>query len=202
MKRPAPSVMEENMSQRKRVSSAAFAFTTVFAGLFLCAAGREAYAGAAAMQKKKQQQIIMQKKIAAQRARTQEARPPAGGVPAVSEEELGRIWNALKTAGHVWQYIEDENVKRYIVEQYIQLHRRRGIKIEKSAVHYAAMIDAMAADSPKMLRLPFIKLIQIVAAMEYDYDFGQDLDAYARDILGEEAHRDNRKRLKLDALEK
>ncbi len=133
-----------------------------------------------------------------QRYLQQKKRQRSAVSDSISEEDLKKIWDMLKTTSSVWSYIEDPKVKEYLVGQYIKLYKEQGIIIKKSPYHYVKMLDEMAEATPQMLTLPFIKLMQIVAVMEYDFDYGEDEDAIAQQVLGKDAYKSNRRRLGLD----
>ncbi|HTY45421.1 MAG TPA: hypothetical protein VMD52_05485 [Patescibacteria group bacterium] len=124
----------------------------------------------------------------------QQAIPPAGEDANV---DLIRIINGMKTSSKGWLQIADPKKREMVVYYFITEDKDKGIKINKPALHYRGMIDGMAAQTPDMLNLPFEQVLQIVAILEYDFDNGQDKDAMARKILGEEEYQKNKKRLGL-----
>ncbi len=124
----------------------------------------------------------------------QQAVPPAG---TDASEDLIRIINGMRTSSKGWLQIADPGKREMVVYYFISENRDRGIKIDKPARYYTGMIDGMAAQTPVMLDLPFEQVLQIVAILEYDFDNGQDKDAMARRILGEEEYQKNKKRLGL-----
>jgi len=110
---------------------------------------------------------------------------------------LDQFLDSLKDSSRNWALIIDPEAKQAVVEHYIRQYESRGIVISKPAVQYASMIDAMSEETPHMLDQPFERILQVTAIVEYDFDNGQNKDAMALQILGEEGYRHNRERLGL-----
>ena len=110
---------------------------------------------------------------------------------------LDQMVGALEESSHPWPLMIDIQAKQAVVEHFIQKFRRQGVEINRPAIYYAHMIDSMAKDAPQMLDNSFDRVLQVVAIIEYDFDNGQDKDAMALQILGEEGFRSNRQRLGL-----
>lgn len=110
--------------------------------------------------------------------------------------DISDVLGSLETSSRVWPLIADIESKIFIVMQYMRMFYQDGITIRHPPEHYVMMIDSMAQESPEMLNLPFMQIIQIAAILEYDFDNGQDRDLMARQILGsDEAWKANRQRL-------
>jgi hypothetical protein len=110
-------------------------------------------------------------------------------------QDLGQIWEILKHSSEIWKKIPDKQIKGQIVSQYIALFKEKGITVAKPPGHYVAMLDQMAANGSEVFAAPFIRILQIVSVMEYDFDFGQDKEKYALQVLGQEIYSENKKRL-------
>jgi hypothetical protein len=110
-------------------------------------------------------------------------------------EDFTRLISVFKDSSTKWTSIQDAKQKELIVYYFISEFQDAGIKIKKSPFYYVSMIDSMAAQSPEMLAHPLSAIIQVVAIIEYDFDNGQDKDAMAKGILGEEGFLRNKARL-------
>ena len=102
---------------------------------------------------------------------------------------------SLDQSSQAWPLIIDAQAKQLVVARYIQRFEERGVHIGKSALYYAYLIDDLSQKAPPMLEQPFENILQIVAIIEYDFDNGQDKDAMARRLLGEEEFRRNKQRV-------
>lgn len=129
--------------------------------------------------------------------------PPEGiAFPRVDDSEIqqvadiSEVLDSLEHSSRIWPLIADAEIKIFIVREYIQMFSEHGIIIRHPPEHYVVAIDAMAQESQAMLDIPFMQVMQIVAIIEYDFDNGQDKDAMARQILGnDQAWQANRQRL-------
>lgn len=108
---------------------------------------------------------------------------------------INELWKKLDEKAAAWTLIIDRYAKVLTIKEYTERFRQEGIKISQPPDYYARMIDDMAQANPSMLNRPFKELMQILAIMEYDFDNGMDRDTLARQALGEEFYRTNKKRL-------
>ncbi len=108
---------------------------------------------------------------------------------------LEKIWKELDSSSEVWAMMMDLEPKVMTVERYMNYFKQQGIHIRKSPPHYVHLIDSMTKDNPNLLRNPFEDLVKLAAIIEYDFDNGLDKERMARQILGEVAYENNRKRL-------
>ncbi len=111
------------------------------------------------------------------------------------EVGLDQIMEALKTSGKTWDLIINREDKQVVVQEFIKDYSAQGVRIQKPAVYYANFIDEMAHGSPEMLEMPFARILQVVAVMEYDFDNGQNKDMLAQKILGPQVYEKNKQRL-------
>ena len=103
---------------------------------------------------------------------------------------------ALNLTAQNWTLLVDPSAKETVVSYYIHQFQEQGIGILKPAEYYVNMIDGMSQQSPDMLKNPFVKVLQMVAVIEYDFNNGQNPDDMAYQILGsKEAVMQNRQRL-------
>ncbi len=111
------------------------------------------------------------------------------------EVGLDQIMEALQSSGKSWGLIISRKDKEIVVQEFIKQYAKEGIVIRKPAVYYANFIDEMVKGSPEMLELPFERVLQVVAVMEYDFENGQNKDLLAQKILGPQVYEKNKKRL-------
>ena len=110
--------------------------------------------------------------------------------------DLNDLMASFETSSQAWPLIIDDEAKSAVVSAYIEQYRRQRVSINKSSVYYAGLIDALSQQSPEMLNQPFKQVLQILAILEYDFNNGQDKDALALKVLGnQQAVAQNKKRL-------
>ncbi len=117
--------------------------------------------------------------------------------PVEVKDEVGleQIVDALQGSAKSWELIINSQDKQIVVEEFIRKYSSQGIAIRKPAAYYANFIDEMSKGSPEMLDMPFDRVLQVVAVMEYDFDNGQNKDMLAQKILGQKFYETNKKRL-------
>jgi hypothetical protein len=111
------------------------------------------------------------------------------------EESLLQLLAMLERSSEIWTKISDINYKVLAVSQHIERYRQEGTVIRKPPEYYAQFITAMGEGNPALLSRPFSELLRLAAIMEYDFETGQNKDALARSVLGDDIYRTNRKRL-------
>lgn len=89
----------------------------------------------------------------------------------------------------------DRRPKEETVRKYIDFFRQQNVIVRKSPGHYVDLIDQMSARNSDMLQRPFEDVFRLLTIMEYDFDNGEDPDALARQVLGEQVYQQNRQRL-------
>lgn len=109
---------------------------------------------------------------------------PALGNDVVDIVAIEDLWRKLDQNSMAWNLLIDEQAKVMTVNEYIERYRKKKIRISKSPQYYAKMIEDMSMQNPKLLENPFMAIIQILAVMEYDFDYGGDRDELARKMLG------------------
>lgn len=110
---------------------------------------------------------------------------------------IEQIWEELEISSEVWPLMLDDQPKAMTVSRYVDWYAQQGINIRKPPLYYVRIIDSMSQQNPEMLNSPFKDLLKIVAILDYDFDNGQDNDAMALRILGEEGYWKNKERLGL-----
>ena len=126
--------------------------------------------------------------------------PPVEEEPAEPVEvqdivNLDQLMESLQASSEAWDMIINKEDKEIVVDQFIQQYSEEGITINKPAENYVAMIDQMSSGSKDMLAMPFKRVLQVVAVMEYDFGNGQDPDLLAQKILGPQVYEKNKQRL-------
>lgn len=111
------------------------------------------------------------------------------------EVGLDEILSALQVSGKPWELIINGQDKEIVVQEFIKEYSAQGVRIQKPARYYADFIDEMYKNSPEMLDMPFARILQVVAVMEYDFDNGQNKDVMAQKILGPQVYEKNKQRL-------
>ena len=109
--------------------------------------------------------------------------------------DLSQLTDSLKTSSEAWDMIISPDDKALVVNEFIKEYAAQGVTIKKPGEFYANVIDQMAAGSQEMLAMPFERVLQVVAVMEYDFDNGQNPDALAQKILGPQFYAKNKERL-------
>lgn len=112
-----------------------------------------------------------------------------------AEESLMQLLAVLEESSGIWIKISDVNYKNLVVSQHIERYRQEGALIRKPAAYYAQFITTMGEGNPALLSRPFSELLRLAAIMEYDFENGQNKDALARSVLGDDMYKVNRKRL-------
>lgn len=110
------------------------------------------------------------------------------------EVDLNQIVEALQSSSQAWELIISRDDKEIVAQAFIDRYRQQGVTIQKSAGYYADFIDEMSKNSSEMLAMPFDRVLQVVAVMEYDFDNGQNKDALAQKILGQSFYEKNKQR--------
>ena len=111
------------------------------------------------------------------------------------EVGLDQIAAALQSSSKAWELIISRQDKQIVVQAFVDRYSQQGVIIQKSAGYYANFIDEMARNSPEMLAMPFDRVLQVVAVMEYDFENGQNKDELAQKILGPSFYQKNKQRL-------
>lgn len=111
------------------------------------------------------------------------------------EVDLSQMVEALQSSSRTWDFIISQQDKQIVIQAFIDRYSQQGVTIQKPAGYYANFIDEMAKNSPEMLAMPFDRVLQVVAVMEYDFDNGQNKDALAQRILGQSFYEKNKQRL-------
>lgn len=115
--------------------------------------------------------------------------------PKLTPQQMNALIEQLKTTSAIWPKIPGDSNRGLAISYFVNEYKKKGTAIKKSPNHYAVMITGMTSQNPALLKLPFERLLQTVAIIEYDFDNGQDKDALAKKILGEAGYLRNKKRL-------
>ena len=170
---------------------------------FLCAAYTPAHAGAAVAKTKMPKRPAMPPQLPPGYVMTPEGvkkveeppQEPAEPVEVKDIVDLDQLKESLKTSSEAWGMIINKEDKELVIEEFIKQYADQGITIQKPADLYVEMIDQMASTSADMLAMPFERVLQVAAVMEYDFGNGQDPDLLAQKMLGPQVYEQNRKRL-------
>ena len=122
----------------------------------------------------------------------------AVSAPAVMRQpspNLPNLFNQLLASSQTWGSMTvDDRVLS--IEMMMKLFKdRENVAILKTADFYAGKITEALAGNPAMQPLPLPSVLKIVSVMEYDYFNGQDKDALAKEVLGEQLYAANKARL-------
>ncbi len=119
----------------------------------------------------------------------------SAAVSSVSESvDLKMLVESLRANSHAWDLIVESEDKQVVVQEFINGYRKQNIVIHKPSEHYSNFIDEVSQRSPQMLDMPFDRLLQVVAVMEYDFDNGEDKDVLAQKVLGPQVYEKNKQR--------
>jgi len=124
----------------------------------------------------------------------QRSAAPTGPATVKEEVDLSEVWKKLDKKSTVWTLLIDDQAKVLTVSEYIDRFQKQGAKISAPPMHYVALIDQIATQSPQMLDRPFGEVLQILAIVDYDFDNGIDKDSLAKAVLGEAGYETNKKR--------
>lgn len=102
---------------------------------------------------------------------------------------------SLKKSSQDWMKLTSPGSKSDVVIYFIEEFKKNNIRIKKAPGNYVTLIDGMLSANPSISSNSLDKILQIVAIIEYDFDNGQDKDALARKVLGDEGFLKNKKRL-------
>jgi len=108
---------------------------------------------------------------------------------------LDQLKESLQESSEAWELIINKEDKEVVVGEFIKQYADQGVTIQKPADYYVAMIDQMAVASADMLAMPFERVLQVAAVMEYDFGNGQNPDLLAQKILGPQVYEKNKQRL-------
>ena len=111
--------------------------------------------------------------------------------------DMSQLLDTLANSSQVWSLIIDQGAKEMVVQRFIDHFHQHSIAIRKPAAFYAQQIDSMSQTHPEMLQQAFPDILQTVAIIEYDFNNGQNKDAMALKVLGQEAFLQNKRRLGL-----
>ena len=78
----------------------------------------------------------------------------------------------------------DDAAKEVTIKKFIEDYALQRIYIRYSAYSYIEILDRMFKENADLLNRPFKDVLMIAAILEYDFDNGQDKDALALTILG------------------
>lgn len=115
--------------------------------------------------------------------------------------DFRQLAQSLHGSSQAWMLIVNDQDKEVVVQEFMNKFGEVGIKINKPAAHYVDFIDAMAQRSPPVLDLPFERVLEVAAVMEYDFDNGQNKDVLARKVLGEQIYEKNKERQLADSAD-
>lgn len=107
------------------------------------------------------------------------------------------LWKTFETTSENWPLIMETQAKVLTVDRAIYQYKEKGVTISNPPLHYVQMIDGASEQNPALLNQPFENLLQFMAIIEYDFDNGTDRDQLAKELLGEQGWKSNRKRLGL-----
>ncbi len=114
--------------------------------------------------------------------------------------DLPQLVDSLQSTSQAWELIVNPEDKAIVVQEFINKFQGQGITIHKPAIHYANFIEQMSQESPRMLDLPFERILQVVTVMEYDFENGEDKETLAQKILGPQVYEKNKQRIRNDLL--
>ena len=110
---------------------------------------------------------------------------------------LADIWRNFETSSRLWPDILDNNIKILTIQKYVEWFRDQGVVIQKPPYQYVDIIDTISSENPALLDSSFKDVIMFTAIMEYDFNNGEDKDALAHRVLGEQMYQTNKQRLGL-----
>ncbi|MBI3306659.1 MAG: hypothetical protein HYZ84_02475 [Candidatus Omnitrophica bacterium] len=126
---------------------------------------------------------------------------PAGGIaaPAVNREppspQIQTIVAALNNDTQGWLGLRNADKVASVEAMIILFRERENVAITKSPEEYVGKIDAMLSGNESMKTMTLPTLIKIAAVMEYDFYNGQDKEALAQQVLGDQLYQQNKARL-------
>lgn len=114
-----------------------------------------------------------------------------------TDEEKEKLVNDLKKSSYAWMMMMSNKTREYIIKRFINEYRQKGAVISKEPSFYIGFIDNLLLNKTEMMEIPLPAVLQIAAIIEYDFTNGQDKDAMAKKVLGENAFKKNKERLGL-----
>ena len=115
----------------------------------------------------------------------------------MDNQAWAQIFQQLEQNSDLWLHLYDIRLKILIVSGYISWYEQHGVKITKSPMQYALLINNIFLENPALSKQPFKNILRMVAVIEYDFNNGQDKDSLARSLLDPQAFLRNKKRLKI-----
>ncbi len=170
---------------------------------YAAAAARAQQMKANRQQMAKQQQLLQQQQLQQQQTQQQSQRQSeilqsgSASTGTTSQIEEDKFWKILGRSSEIWAKVVKRADKEFIVKHYIEEHQAQGATIARPPSFYATRIDELRQSNPQMLTAPFLRLLQVVAITEYDFDNGANKEALAFQVLGQDAYRANKQRLGL-----
>ena len=91
--------------------------------------------------------------------------------------------------GNEWLKV-DKKIRVQLVTDFIQKMKKDGVTISKDATFYCKKLDKVYAKKPNLLPEPVWQVLEIAMVMECDWKVkGEDADATAKRLLGEELYK-------------
>ena len=91
--------------------------------------------------------------------------------------------------GNEWLKV-DKNTRMQLVKDFVQKMTKDGVTISKDATFYCKKLDKLYTKKPNLLAEPVWQVLEIAMIMECDWKVkGEDPDATARRLLGEELYK-------------
>lgn len=120
--------------------------------------------------------------------------------PEEDTSDFSEVMNSLVQSLEIWDDLAYPQ-KLIAVQSIIQvLQEQDGAEISQPAEYYVARADAMLRENPGFpYGLP--AMVRFLAVMDYDFKTGQDPDALAREVLGDELYEANKQRLEAKRAE-
>ncbi len=128
-----------------------------------------------------------------------EAKPVAVSAPAKqvasgANIQFPQMMNALSENLKIWPSLSQENKKKAVEAAMMLFRERQNSAIMRPADFYVTQIDQGLSTNAQLQNADILSIVKMMAVMEYDFYNGQDKDALAKEVLGEQMYKTIRAR--------
>ncbi len=108
--------------------------------------------------------------------------------PAGNEPTLPQMMNVLSQNLILWPSLSAENKKQAVEAAKLFYRDTQNTAILRSADFYTKQIDEGLSSNPAMRNADIMTVLRMMAVAEYDFYNGQNKDALAKEVLGEQVY--------------
>ena len=111
-----------------------------------------------------------------------------------ADMDFPKMMNALSESLTIWPSLSQDNKKKSVEAAMLLFRDRQNSAIMRPADFYVAQIDQGLNTNPQLKKADILSILKMMAVMEYDFYNGQNKDALAKEVLGEQMYKTIRAR--------